>query len=258
MKSSLIKKMYIITSALVLVLFVACCNQKSKLIGGFDDNGASRATFSIGEVRTVRFSKGNLQRIEGEWLFAEQQYDYFGTVDFNNNYDGNGDLFRWREYRSDAIKNGGNRIGMWRELTSDEWQYLLLYRKSSTIGDMNNARFAKACVNGVNGLIIFPDNYSHPKQVAIPKIINNENATFSNVYSKEEWSIMEKSGCVFLPAAGCRVDEVIVAGRAGIYWAADVYGSGLLYTLYFGETRLSASDHDVEKWGHSVRLVMDN
>lgn len=246
----------LIVSALIMLTIVGC-NNNSLPEESFDESGASYSTFSVANGKTIHFSKGNLQRVADNWLFAEHQYDYFGNVDFNNVDTGDGDLFKWREYRGDAIVNGGNRIGMWRELSSNEWHYLLEVRKTSKIGDAENARYAKACVVDVNGLIIFPDKYSHPKDVNIPRIINNPEATYTNVYNQDDWTKMEKAGAVFLPAAGVRVDEVIVAGKNGAYWASDVRGPGLLYLFYFCDTRLSTSDSDVEKWGHSVRLVMD-
>ena len=244
-------------SALTMMFFIVSCNDNVLPEKSFDEDGASYSEFSVADGKTVHFSKGNLQRVDGEWRFAEHQYDYFGNVDCNNVDTGDGDLFRWREYRGDAIINGGNRIGMWRELSSNEWHFLLEERKASKIGNVKNGRFAKANVIGNNGLIIFPDNYSHPKDVAIPRIVNNSEATYTNVYKQEDWEKMEKAGAIFLPAAGVRIDEVIVAGKNGGYWASDVRGSDLLYLFYFCDTRLSTSDYDVKKWGHSVRLVMD-
>lgn len=64
---------------------------EAEAVGGFDENGASNAVFSVADGRTVRFSKGNLQytttgthtvtgggTATGTWRFAEHQYDYIG------------------------------------------------------------------------------------------------------------------------------------------------------------------------------------
>lgn len=53
------------------------------------------------------------------------------------------------------IQNGGNQVHMWRTMTEYEWDYLLFNRTASTINGVQNARFAKARVNGVAGLILF-------------------------------------------------------------------------------------------------------
>ena len=53
-----------------------------------------------------------------------------------------------------AISNGGNEEGLWRTLTMDEWLYLLDMRNTTS-----GMRFAKANVEGVNGLLLLPDDW---------------------------------------------------------------------------------------------------
>ena len=53
-----------------------------------------------------------------------------------------------------AILNGGNQEGLWRTLSSSEWKYLLETRNTKA-----GMRYAKAIVNEVNGLILFPDEW---------------------------------------------------------------------------------------------------
>ena len=80
-------------------------------VGGFDQNGASNALFSVAAGRQVRFSKGNLQYCpsglhsvatggteSGTWRFAENQWDYIGQDNANiasPSYKGWIDLFGW-------------------------------------------------------------------------------------------------------------------------------------------------------------------
>lgn len=68
-------------------------------VGGFDQNGASNAVFSVAAGRTVHFSRGNLQyqASTGTWRFAEHQYDYVGATNRNisSSYSGWIDLFGW-------------------------------------------------------------------------------------------------------------------------------------------------------------------
>lgn len=67
--------------------------------GGFDENGASYAVFSVSATKKVRFSKGNLQyqASTNSWRFAEHQYDYIGNdnINISSSYSGWIDLFGW-------------------------------------------------------------------------------------------------------------------------------------------------------------------
>lgn len=67
-----------------------------------------------------------------------------------------------------------------------------------------DARYAKAFVNGVQGIILFPDQYKHPDNIAFPEEINIDTADFVNVYSPSQWKKMENAGVVFLPKASVR------------------------------------------------------
>ena len=132
------------------------------------------ALFSISSWDQVRFSKGNLQynASTDTWRFAEKQTDHIGAennqiADDNTNWI---DLFGygtsgwesgaeayqpWSTASSyskylnqdlagayeeadwgahNTISNGGNRAGMWRTLTKDEWSFLLNSRSASTVG----------------------------------------------------------------------------------------------------------------------------
>ena len=94
------------------------------------------------------------------------------------------------------ISNGGNVKKQWRTLHASEMEYLLLYRKTPS-----EIRFAKAQVNGVNGLVLVPDDWRRITNTLEKP--NDSWAAFStNIISAEEWSDLEKKGAVFLPAAG--------------------------------------------------------
>ena len=88
--------------------------------------------------KQVYFAKGNLQNINGEWRFAEHQYDYLGTYSATA-----WDLFGWSgdgNYNygmststspssySGSFANWGTQIGdgeTWETLSSAEWNYVL-------------------------------------------------------------------------------------------------------------------------------------
>lgn len=136
----------------------------------------------------------------------------------------------WGVYN--PISNGGNQAGIWRTLTRNEWQWILYNRNASVINGVPNARFAKARVNEVYGLILFPDTYSHPSGVALPVGINATEETIgwnNNSYDITNWLKMENEGAVFLPAAGYRrngtsayiMDGIYQINSASIYWTAS-------------------------------------
>ena len=149
--------------------------------------GALCNSFSIGDGKTITFSKGNLQyqATTATWRFAEEQYTVVGKDNekISATYDGWIDLFGWGtsgynekrpylwdaahtffgdgmntisgtdyDWGNNAISNGENKPGIWRTLTADEWGYLLFDRP-------NAAKLVGAgTVNGQNGLFILPDN----------------------------------------------------------------------------------------------------
>ena len=121
---------------------------------------------------------------------------------------------------------------MWHTLSSAEWSYIFNTRSGSTVGGTENARYVKAQVNGKNGVILFPDEYSHPSYLPAPLQINIQDAGFAvNSFSGEGWTAMENLGCVFLPAAGCRYGSSTLevyangsggsqsCGTYGMYWS---------------------------------------
>ncbi len=117
----------------------------------------------------------------------------------------------------------------WRTLSNDEWGYVVNTRSGSTIGTTANARFAKAKVNDVMGLILFPDTYTHPDGVTAPTGVNATDNTGwnGNSYTVADWTKMETAGCVFLPAAGSRDgNSVSYAGTTGTYWWSTHYEGG--------------------------------
>ena len=266
--------------------------------------GSKGGLFTINEDGDqVWFSQGNLQyqASTDTWRFADNQWDYVGgevdddayvgTVSGSNNnlisttYSGWIDLFGWGtgdnptlhtrnnddystfvDWGSNAISNGGNIANLWRTPTLIEMSYVFNNRTNSTNLGTANARYAKGKVNNIYGVILFPDNYTHPTGVAVPTGINS---TFSegwgsNNYSLTQWSEMEEAGAVFLPAAGQRMRAHINYGAyqnanvaKGHYWTnASWMGYG--GCLFFESINFSLSYNSSCYLGHSVRLIQDN
>ena len=99
-------------------------------VGGFDENGASNALFSVADGRQVRFSKGNLQYTTvgthttadggtsvGTWRFAEYQWDTIGEGNYNisSTYDGWIDLFG---FGTSGWNSGANAYQPWSSSTA--------------------------------------------------------------------------------------------------------------------------------------------
>ncbi|MBO5975121.1 MAG: hypothetical protein J6P95_05335 [Paludibacteraceae bacterium] len=234
------------------------------------------ASFSISSTKQVYFSSGNLQYnpANDDWRFAENQTDYIGSINTNISaiYNGWIDLFGWgtgadpteaskdfNDYQN-FVDWGKNRIeeddpDTWRALTKSEWEYLLNSRANSS------ALIGVAQVNGVNGLILLPDNWFCPSGITFKSGFHNSYSVHYyaayQTFTGKEWSKMESVGAVFLPAAGVRysstVNDVQVSGN---YWSADKYNS--INAHYFGFNTSGAYLSNTNRYvGNSVRLVKD-
>ena len=265
--------------------------------------GAVKGLFSVSENYKVYFSKGNLQYhgSTNTWRFADKQWDCVGGANSNisSSYSGWIDLFGWAtsgfyydgtchypwtcsstggyvaygnhyanlddetgeaDWGYNAISNGGNCIGQWRTLSEEEWKYLVCTRNTAS-----GIRFAKGIVNGVNGVILLPDDWNS----SVYGLTNTNNETSAsyddNVISNETWmSVLEPAGAVFLPAAGKREHlGVYHANVEGGYWSssgssvAGGFGHHDLAACFeFGSTRLGLNSES-RCDGYSVRLVHD-
>ena len=265
--------------------------------GGEDDTpSAGIGVFSVGEGKTVSFSKGNLQYMQSTntWAFAENQWDIIGTDNviggsvtsdptWGDSKEGTAladkvDLFGWStsannfgvststssdDYSGSFVDWGTNKIGndapnTWRTLTAIEWNYLQY--------DRTNAIDGVAQVNGVNGLIFLPDNWTCPAGVTFKSGFHSsfgpEYYAAYQTFTAEQWSKLESAGAVFLPAGGRRYgSDVYDVQYYGLYWSSTDWSSteynGLYaYRLYFNSDGTGMYGGD-RYYGHSVRLVKD-
>ena len=233
--------------------------------------------FSVSETKTVTFSPSNLQyhAANNEWRFAPNQTDYIGAANANisPSYNGWIDLFGWGTGNNPTNKStdyndyqtfvdwGVNNIGSyapntWRTLTLNEWEYIFKNR--------SNASHLKgvAQVNGVNGLILLPDAWVCPSGVTFKAgfyISYGEEyyATYQS-FSASEWSKLEASGAVFLPAAGVRYGSTVLGVQdRGHYWSATEGDSSYAYYLDFNSCGAYMGGGLYRNYGQSVRLVQD-
>lgn len=275
------RKFFYFLLAAITMTFAACGDGNEPTI---DDNGALKGKFSVDDKGTqVQFSRGNLQYV-GTWQFATNQWDYFGESQSDNHRDlfgyGTGDApnkvstdyndyATFTDWGTNAITNGGNTANMWRTLTKDEWVYLFHTRENAA------TKFGLGSVNGVNGTILLPDNWTLPAGASFTAsttqgladlsgnyyyyYYNNNGDNFShNTYTTAQWATMEAAGAVFLPAAGYRYgSDVYFVGSDGNYWSATPGDTGDAYGLNFGSYKLGPQVHGSRIIDLSVRLVHD-
>ena len=240
---------------------------------------AGIGTFSVSADKQVIFSKGNLQYTQSTntWSFAENQWDYIGTDNvIDDELADKIDLFGWSTnatnfgvststdwengYSGSFIDWGTNQIGAddpntWRTLTKDEWDYLLNTRTNASVLK------GVAQVNGVNGLVFLPDNWTCPAGVTFKSGFHSERGvdyySAYQTFTAKQWSKLEAAGAVFLPASGRRGgSDVGSVGRGGFYWSATEIDSRNADYLYFSSDEANIYS-SVRYEGYSVRLVKD-
>ena len=261
--------------------------------GGFDQNGASNALFSVSASKKVHFSKGNLQyqATTDTWRFAESQLDYVGSANAAISHANSGwiDLFGWGT-------SGWNSGAEAYEPYSFSWDYLDYLRNVDLTGSYAEADWGwhNAISNGGNqthmwrtltatewqylinrsgkcglatiggstrGMIILPDNWVAPNGISWTPASNFSGDYEDNILSASQWQQMEDAGAIFLPAAGDRVyDEVGSVGGSGNYWSSsyDRDNEDWAYRgVHFQNGLIISPAGDGPHVGYSVRLVKD-
>ena len=256
--------------------------------------------FSTSGNTRVYFSQGNLQYIGSAatpyWKFADRQWDYLGDgPQGSDDIYADRDLFGWGtsgwdngnvyfqpwnteitntayygplddsdltgDYANsdwgiyNPIHNGGNATESWRTLTADEWQYILDLR--NTVSGM---RYAKATVNDVAGVILFPDDWDADNYTLTN--VNEEDCDYSgNHINASDWQdVFEANGAVFLPTAGLRYNTMVTnTATHGVYWSvSSAHDTYTAHEINFTPTNFKTSNWSMFKYfGCSVRLVKD-
>jgi hypothetical protein len=231
--------------------------------------------FSVSATKTVTFSPGNLQYhpANNEWRFAPSQLDYIGNDNANISatYKGWIDLFGWGTGNNPANNStnnddyptfvdwGVNKIGndapnTWRTLTYNEWEYLIEERPNY------DKLIAVAQVNGVNGVILLPDDWTCPSGVTFKSGFDDDDciecyANYQTV-SESDWAVLEASGAVFFPASGNRSGSSVYEVQESVYfWTATAASYGATRLFFYPD---AAYMNDYYRYGGmSVRLVRD-
>lgn len=193
-----------------------------------------------------------------------------GTTDANygnssNTLTGSYSNADWGIYN--AIANGGDNAGLWHLLSANEWLYLIRSRTNA------ESLFGCGQVNGVNGLILLPDNWEQPEGMnfypSIEKGLlwnnnhydnsNRDNYEHNN-YTLSQWLLMEQAGAVFLPSGGSRYGtEVKAVNEDGNYnTSSSTTSTSAIYMSVYSYGLYPGPGHGVKRsGGQSVRLVCD-
>ena len=252
--------------------------------------------FSLSPEKRVSFAPGNVQHVYDSkkgtcvWKFAEHQYDVLHNEN-TQQHEGtcNRDRFGWgtgnnpdlmshsnADYpqSTSAFIDWGSKFpeagkNPWFTPKCVEWRYLMFERPATSLNGIYNARYARARVAGVNGVILFPDVYNHPSTVALPTkasinfTTNNDGSYSVNDYTVEQWNEMESAGAVFLPVTGFRqynnnAWEFSSTGEVGHYWTqCDLDQNSFACDMYFTDYRTYVQDHNDKCKGFAVRLVRE-
>ncbi len=177
--------------------------------------------YSVSSTKKVMFSRGNLKYLggtytnESSWTFNQNQYDvgqYNSTG--NSNYfsqytqAGGNPAVLSNNDRGASLDWGtlfdNNDNKHWFTMTEAEWLYLLNSRVGAGIVAHS---YTRGTVAGVHGMILFPDGFdfnNFPTDAGSAPTAYDAQATSYTTcsYTAEQWSWLEKEGCVFLPAGG--------------------------------------------------------
>lgn len=264
--------------------------------------------FSVAPDKKVSFSQGNLQYLPAInlWKFADTQYEYLGNANkylkptFRNWVD----LFGWSannttapfgvststnaaDYAGDFVDWGTNTIcgdapDTWRTLSVDEWEYIYHGRKNA------DQLLAIATLEGVQGLVLLPDNWQQPEDIPFVSSVEqglawdatrlegsyfdatNKDHTKDNIYTQAQWQKMEALGAVFLPCAGWRQEKTwthagiveVNIKYLGSYWSCStpqISNDYYLFRFTQQEIRKFPLNNSLSLLarGRSVRLVHD-
>ena len=195
------------------------------------------------------------------FMTNESYLDYYPGNSYTNDLTGEYARADWGVF---------NQIGeyppqIWRTLSKDEWLYIFHGRPNA------ESLFGLGTVNGVNGIILLPDDWVLPVGIVfhpgptkgLQWSVNHYSNTHSdnythNTYTDSEWQKMQNNGAVFLPAAGYRHGTTIsLPSFSGYYWSVSYSNRENIYFLFFDETNLYPTEYNWRQFARSVRLVHD-
>ena len=237
--------------------------------------------FSVSPTQTVSFSKGNLLVVSGNtYKFADNQYDHKE----GNNPSYTTWLYQWGSNNVSTmntpwtasgatIQNDNSNSSAWRCLTQSEWDYLLkysthrvsYYNKNGELQDYSiNHSYTLGTVNGVQGMLIFPDVFYWPldekEAVFRGSYTGHSWGESTNSFTFAQWKILEGAGCVFLPTTGRKRPNYSAADQEsshGYYWSSSQRDYSTAKHLTISETSSAFADNNSSgrELYYAIRLV---
>lgn len=174
------------------------------------------------------------------------------TVKINGNY--SGDFADWGQNIGDGT--------IWRTLTYDEWYYLRYTRANAdNLIGVARINLTEDGSEYTNGLILLPDNWVCPAGVTFKSGFSSEHNVQAyadyQTFTLDQWSKLEKSSAVFLPASGLRDGtDMNYVGYRGYYWSATPSGEDYARSLGFRSGGAGVDDRS-RYYGRAVRLIQD-
>ncbi len=181
------------------------------------------------------------------WSTSQTNSDYFA---YGNRYYELYNSTGQADWGYNAIRNGGNQENSgWRTLTNDEWTYIINGRNTPS-----GIRFAMGSVNGVDGLILLPDNWN-ASTYTLNKTNDDYGGFYANTINATDWTtILEANGAVFLPKTVGR-DGTSITTNCN-YWSSTHSDINQAYCVYFGNNYVGFSNSTNNRsTGNPVRLV---
>lgn len=210
------------------------------------------STSEINNIKKDSTLNCEIQHITGEckWEYTYidakgNKYGYGPSSYWGGDYSGYN--YDWGVYN--AISNGGNKAGLWRTLTIEEWRYLLFKR--------TNAEYlwSDGKVNGISGTIILCDDFVKPSSVSWTNKATNDS---TNTYTLEQWKIMETAGAVFLPYSIPRYGKDIPGAHyCSCYWSITIKDYKWANSIAFCSYEILVDERTERCEGLNVRLVQD-
>ena len=189
------------------------------------------------------------------WSTSQNNADYYPGGSSDNTLTGDYAYADWGVYN----QIGDDAPGTWRTLTYDEWAYLIYKRPNAA------SKYGAAKVNGITGLVILPDKWALPSGCGFTAGMTSANSGYdwsyvatTNIYTLEQWQLMEDAGAVFLPCVGFRGGKsVSYVGTLGNSWSSSAYSISNSHYLDFKSNTMSAQGSNGRFRGRSVRLVAE-
>ena len=153
-----------------------------------------------------------------------------------------GTNYDWGVYN--PIINGGNKKGIWRTPTKDEWDYLMNKRPNA------DKLKSRCCIEGqYNCNMLMPDNF-WDNRIGISIDTTTDNYE-TNSYNYDQLLQLEDFGVVFIPLGGTREGSSYKKVGSGVWLATNID----YHYAYCG--RFKGSEQVDKCVGCSVRLIRD-